>query len=182
MARYCIPRFPESKYFQAFNKKHNRPSFCYLKVYPFASSECPPHRPTSSQLPEPGCCLSARSHWSHSGSASRWRCAAPGTQTGPWDTCLEGQRKQKTKCTLWKGGEFTYLESTYCTSKRNNVHWRDFMFDCTPSDCCGSEPALSYATSTLAPRIPFEHSLKWGERATEEEGDSYQQTPWAWQV
>lgn len=48
--------------------------------------------------------------------------------------------------------------------------------------CCGSQPVLSYATSTLAPRIPFEYGLMWEERATGEEGGSYRQTPWAWQV
>lgn len=73
---------------------------------------------TSSRLPEPGCCLSALSHWSHSGSASRWRCAAPGTRTGPWDTCLEGRRKQNTECTLWKGeNSFTWKALTVRASE-----------------------------------------------------------------
>lgn len=47
----------------------------------------------------------------------------------PW-----GMEKTKDQVHFMKGGEFTYLESTYCTSERNNVRWRDFMFDCTPSD------------------------------------------------
>lgn len=135
MARWCIPIFPEIKYFHAFNKKQNLlmhfGTFVISAAHLLTLQSTPPllyvsdfHSQaqsvslTSSRLPEPGCCLSALSHWSHSGSASRWRCAAPGTRTGPWDTCLEGWRKQKTKCTLWKGeNSFTWKALTVRASE-----------------------------------------------------------------
>lgn len=94
---------------------------------------CPPL--TSSQLPEPGCCLSARSHSSHSGSASRWRCAVPGTRTGPWDTCLEGWRKQKTKCTLWKG--------------ENSLTWKALTVRASETTCAEGISCLTARPVTL---------------------------------
>lgn len=115
------------------------PPFSCLWVNPFTSSECPPHlQPAPRAMLLSLCTLTLESFRVslsmalRSAGYSDWSMGYM-----PW-----GTEKTKDQVHFTKGREFIYLESTYCTSERNNVRWRHFMFDCTPSDSVQSRHSV----------------------------------------